>query len=254
MKTKIESNESYHSNKRYVSSSALKTIHKKSVLHYLKQKPFNTSSLSLGTLIHTAILEPHNFESDYFVMPKVDKRTKAGKDEYARYLDLAKGKELVDQETIAVKDAIMENFNNNKEAMYFNEGIKEASFYSEINGVLVKVRPDCYNQEEGFISDPKTCQDNSPKGFMRDVYKYGYHLQAAFYSDVLGVDPKNFVFTAIETNNPYSVQCYTLGEEHIDRGREDYTRALAKWKRYLDTGEVVGYEDYPTNENGVIIL
>ena len=254
MKTKIESNDAYHENKRYVSSSALKTIHKKSVMHYLNQKPFNTSSLSLGTLIHTAILEPHNFESDYFVMPKVDKRTKAGKDEYARYLELAKGKELVDQETIAIKDAIMENFTINKEAMYFNEGIKEVSFYSEINGVLVKVRPDCYNEEEGFISDPKTCQDNSPKGFMRDVYKYGYHLQAAFYSDVLGVDPKNFVFTAIETNNPYSVQCYTLGDEHIDRGRDAYTSALAKWKRYLDTGDVVGYEDYPKNEKGVIIL
>ena len=254
MKSKVESNENYHANRRYISSSALKTIHKKSVMHYLNQKPFTSSSLSLGTLIHTAILEPENFERDYFVMPKVDKRTKAGKEEYARYVELSNGKELVDQETIAVKDAIMENFTINNEAVYFNQGVKEMSYYSEINGVLVKVRPDCYNEELGFISDPKTCQDNSPKGFMRDVYKYGYHLQAAFYSDVLNVDPSSFVFTAIETNHPYSVQCYTLGEEHIDRGREAYTSALAKWKKYLDTGEVVGYEDYPTNDRGVIIL
>ena len=254
MKSKVESNENYHANRRYISSSALKTIHKKSVMHYLNQKPFTSSSLSLGTLIHTAILEPENFERDYFVMPKVDKRTKAGKEEYARYVELSNGKELVDQETIAVKDAIMENFTINNEAVYFNQGVKEMSYYSEVNGVLVKVRPDCYNEELGFISDPKTCQDNSPKGFMRDVYKYGYHLQAAFYSDVLNVDPSSFVFTAIETNHPYSVQCYTLGEEHIDRGREAYTSALAKWKKYLDTGEVVGYEDYPKNDRGVIIL
>ena len=254
MKYKVESNDAYHGNKRYISSSALKTIHKKSVMHYLNQKPFSSSSLTLGTLIHTAILEPENFDKDYFIMPKVDKRTKAGKEEYAKYLELAKGKELVDEETIMVKDAIMENFNNNEQAVYYNQGIKEASFYSEIEGVLVKVRPDCYNQELGFISDPKTCQDNSPKGFMRDVYKYGYHLQAAFYSDVLGVDPSQFVFTAIETNNPYSVQCYTLGEEHIYRGREAYTSALAKWRKYLDTGDVVGYEGHPTTDKGVIIL
>lgn len=254
MKLKTESNEEYHSNKRYVSSSVLKAIHKRSVYHVLNAKPYSSASLSLGTLIHTAILEPENFDRDYFVIPKIDRRTKAGKEKYAEYVDKAGDREVVDEETIAVKDAIMENFNANEQAVYYNQGVKEQSVYSEINGVLVKVRPDCYNAELGFISDPKTCQDNSPKGFMRDVYKYGYHLQAAFYSDVLGVDPKDFVFTAIETNNPYSVQCYTLSEEHIDRGREAYTEALNKWKRYLDTGEIVSYEGYETTESGVIIL
>jgi exodeoxyribonuclease VIII len=254
MKLKIESNETYHSNRRYISSSALKTINKRSVYHLLNQKPFSSSSMSLGTLIHTAILEPENFDRDYFVMPKVDRRTKAGKEKYAEHLEIANGKELVDEDTIAVKDEIMKNFESNEQAVYYNEGVKEVSVYSEIDGVLVKVRPDCYNKELGFISDPKTCQDNSPKGFMRDVYKYGYHLQAVFYSDVLGVDPKNFVFTAIETNHPYSVQCYTLGDEHIERGREAYESALDKWKHYLDSGEVLAYEGLVTNESGVIIL
>lgn len=254
MKLKTESNEEYHSNKRYVSSSVLKAIHKKSVYHVLNSEPYSSASLSLGTLIHTAILEPENFDKDYYVMPKVDRRTKAGKDEYAKYLELANGKEVVDQETIDIKDAIMANFNTNDQAVYYNQGVKEQSVYSEINGVLVKVRPDCYNAELGFISDPKTCQDNSPKSFMRDVYKYGYHLQAAFYSDVVGIDPANFVFTAIETKNPFSVQCYTLGEEHIDRGREAYTEALDKWRHYMETGEVLSYEGYQTTEKGVIVL
>lgn len=254
MEAAIETNEKYHGETMHISCSGLKKIHAKSVYHYLHQSPFSSKSLSLGTLIHTAILEPENFDKDYFLVPKINKRSNAGKALHAKYLEEAGGRELIDQDTLDIKNAVMKNFNNNESAVYFNQGAKEMSFYSEINGVLVKVRPDCYNEELGFISDPKTCQDNSPKAFLRDVYKYGYHLQAAFYSDVLNVDPSNFVFTAIETNPPYSVQTYTLSPERIDAGREAYIDALSKWKKYLDTGEAVSYDGYSKNNKGVILL
>jgi exodeoxyribonuclease VIII len=254
METRIESNESYHGERKHISSSALKTISKKSVYHYIHQPTFFSKSMNLGTLIHTAILEPKNFDKDYFLIPKINKRTNAGKELYAKYMEQANGRELIDQDTIDIKDAIIKNFNANEKAVYFNQGAKEMSYYSEINGVQVKVRPDCYNEELGFISDPKTCRDNTPKGFLNDVYKYGYHIQCAFYCDVLGVDTNRFVFTAIETSPPYSVQTYTLRPERVDAGREAYMDALGKWKRYLETGEVLSYDGYEKNKEGVILL
>jgi len=254
MKTVIESNERYHSNKRYIGSSGLKAIHKKSVYHYINELPFSSKSLNIGTMIHTSVLEPHNFEKDYYVMPKVDKRTTAGKESFAAHTKLSEGREVIDEPTKYMNDAIVDNFLANSQAVMYTKGAIELSHYSEINGVMVKVRPDCVNMAEGFMSDPKTCQDNSPAAFKRDIFKYGYHIQATFYSDVVGIDPKNFVFIAIETNHPYSVQCYSLGDAMIEMGREDYMAALDKWKEYLDTGVVNSYEGYEKNDNGLIVL
>ena len=254
MKTKIESNEKYHENKRFISSSGIKKIHRKSVYHYLNELPFTSGSMQLGTLIHTAVLEPEKFEAEYYVMPKVDKRTKAGKEDYAMHVEKAKDKIIIDDSMVEVKDRIVENFLANEDAVKYTKGVIELSHYTELMGVPVKVRPDCVDMDLGFISDPKTCQDNSPKAFKRDVFKYGYHLQAAFYSDALGIDPKNFIFIAIETNHPYSVQCYSLSDEMIEFGREDYKSALLKWKNYLDTGIVTSYDGHETNDKGIILL
>lgn len=255
MKTVIETNEQYHSSKA-ISASGLKYIWKKSVWHYLNQKPYTSDSLSLGTAVHTALLEPKNFYKDYIVMPKFDGRTNAGKAQKAEFLQQAEAenKQLLDADSYNTVIGILENFKKNELAQHYTKGEIELSHYLTFEDVDVRVRPDCINRIENFISDPKTCQDNSPKAFIRDVYKWGYHLQAAFYSDALGIPAENFIFVACETNYPYSVQCYSLAEEHIENGRAAYRRALADWKFYLDTEIPLGYNGFNTSEEGVIIL
>lgn len=251
--TKIETNEVYHSSDA-ISASGLKAIHKKSVYHYINKKPFTSSSLQLGTAVHTAVLEPEQFYNDYYIMPKVDGRTKEGKAEKAKHEKLSNGKDVIDQQTYDDILAIQNNFKQNEQAVYYTKGDIELSHYTEFEGVPVRVRPDCVNKMLGFISDPKTCQDNSPRAFKNDVYKYAYHLQAAFYSDMLGIDPKEFVFIAIETNHPFSVECYTLSEKMIDEGRSAYLNAIRDWKFYLETGIPTGYKGYERNNKGIIVL
>ena len=253
MVTKVESNEVYHQSKA-ISSSALKTIHKKSVYHYLNQAPRYSNALQLGTAIHTAVLEPQNFYDEFYVSPKIDKRTKAGKEQAAKQVKLAEGKSVIEADQYDMILKIKENFERNEQAVYYTKGDIELSHYTTYEGVDVRVRPDCINKMLGFISDPKSCQDNSPRAFKSDVYKWGYHLQAAFYSDMVGIDPKNFVFIAIETNYPYSVECYTLSEKMIEEGRNAYANAIADWKFYLETGIATGYRGYERNENGIIVL
>lgn len=255
MITKVEPNKQYHSSEA-ISASGLKYIWKKSVWHFLNKRPYESDSLSLGTAVHTALLEPKQFYKDYIVMPKFDGRTKEGKAQKAEFLEQAEAenKELLDADSYNVVTGILENFNRNEQAKEYTQGQIELSHYLTFQGVDVRVRPDCINRVQNFISDPKTCQDNSPKAFIRDVYKWGYHLQAAFYCDALGLPVENFIFIACETNYPYSVQCYTLGEEHIENGRKAYRAALADWKFYLETGIALGYNGYETTEQGVIVL
>ena len=78
----------------------------------------------------------------------------------------------------------------------------EISHYKQHEGVDVRIRPDVVNYKEGFISDVKTCQDNSPKAFRRDVYKFSYQIQAVFYSDMLGIDPSEFRFILCTNQTP----------------------------------------------------
>jgi exodeoxyribonuclease VIII len=257
MITKVEPNEQYHSSPT-ISASGLKYIWKKSVWHYLNQQPYESDSLSLGTAVHTALLEPENFYEDYIVTPKFDGRTKEGKAQKAAFMERAEKekKQLLDADSYNKITAILDNFRKNEAAQKYTKGDIEVSHYTGFNGIEVRVRPDCINRIENFISDPKTCQDNSPKAFIRDVYKWGYHLQAAFYCDALGIEKpeENFIFIACETNHPYSVQCYTLGKEHIEKGRAAYQQAMADWQFYLDTGIALGYNGYETTDDGVIIL
>ena len=81
MKIQKDSNEQYHQHDS-ISASGLKTIYKKSVYHFLNQRYKETPAMALGTAVHQAILEPNDFYDVYHVIDKIDKRTKAGKEEY----------------------------------------------------------------------------------------------------------------------------------------------------------------------------
>lgn len=251
MQTKVESNEQYHSNTS-ISASGLKTIFKKSVYHYLNQKPFSSSSLELGSAIHTILLEPEIFKNEYYIIPKVDRRTKEGKSEYNKHLMAANGRKMISTDEMEIIEPVLENFNNHELAKEYCVGKIELSHYGNFMDIPIRVRPDV--KGFNFISDIKTCQDNSPAAFKKDIFKYNYHLQATFYSDALGFPAENFRFIAIETNYPYTIEVYSLSEEMIEKGRNAYKSAIESWKLYLDTGVVSGYKGYEYAKDGSILI
>lgn len=248
---KQDTNEVYHSQKG-ISASGLKKIYKKSVYHYLHQQPFESSSMAFGSAVHCAMLEPETFFNDYHVMPKIDRRTKEGKEAYLVEQKKAEGKLLITPDDYEKINAILDNFRNDDLAQKYCKGVIELSHYGKHEGLDVRVRPDCLNKVQGFISDVKTCQDNSPMAFKRDVYKYAYHLQAAFYMDMIGVD--EFRFIAVETNYPYTIEVYTLSDEMIEQGRKAWKAAFADWKLYVETGIISNHIWHEFNDDGSKIL
>jgi len=246
---KRDTNAEYHSSKA-ISASGLKYIWKESVANYLTRKFKGSAATELGTAIHELILEPELFEQKYYLLPDIgDGRTKEGKALKAEHQKKAGNKILLDKHII---DAIYENYRENELAQKYCVGEVEVSHYTKFDGVDVRVRPDCKSQN--WISDIKTCQDNSPKAFRKDVYFWGYHLQAAFYSDVLGIDPLNFRFIAIRTKYPFNIAVYGLNQDQIEQGRMGYKLALGDWKTYLDTNIALGYKTNETAEDGALIL
>lgn len=254
MKTKNETNAEYHSEKS-ISASGLKTIYKKSVYHHLNKKPFESKSMNLGSAVHAIMLEGMKvFNTEFYITPKIDARTKAGKLEKAKHLEIAGDRKLLSPEDMEIIYGIMESFKTNKMAQYYCDGQVEISHYSDYNGVPIKVRPDCFNSQHLFISDVKTCQDNSPRAFKSDIYKYSYHLQAVCYCKVMGYPIENFRFIAVETKYPYSIQLYALGEDLIEQGVKAFEQSMNDWKMYIESGLIVGYSGKHNELDDSIIL
>ena len=251
MKIIKDSNEQYHSHDS-ISASGLKTIYKKSVYHLINQKFKETPAMALGTAVHQAILEPDDYYNIYHVIEKINKRTKAGKEEYQKQIELANGKIVIESDTHEIIKSILGAYRQNELAQKYCKGEIELSHYTQYKGIDVRVRPDCINRISNFISDVKTCQDNSPEAFKRDIYKWGYNLQAAFYMDMIGID--TFKFIAVSTTYPYTCEVYTLSDDMIEFGRNAYKQAFLEWEKYLKTGVMSSYNWYQFANDGSYVL
>lgn len=123
----------------------------------------------------------------------------------------------------------------------------ERSFYAEIEveyvdritgevtmvTVLVKCRADAITNNGQFVLDLKTTDDVSKAGFGRTIYQRRYHVQAAFYLDILrklyGRDaPQGFAFIATQKTRPHDVAVHWASPRMLERGRELYKRDLQR--------------------------
>lgn len=254
MNTKIETNADYHSHPA-ISSSGLKKIYQKSVYHHLVYKHETKPSMIFGSAVHSYILEGEaSFNKEFFVWDKPDLRYNENKKKHAKAMERAGSRQLLSEDEFAKIQEIQNNFFVNELADEYTKGTVELSHYGNYKGVPIKVRPDCYNKEQNWISDIKTCQDNSPRAFRRDIYNWAYHLQAAAYCTVLGVPIENFRFLAVETKHPYTVEVYGLSDDLIEAGKKAFEKALEDWRFYLETGITLKHKtDLIANDGALII-
>lgn len=244
-------NAEYHSSPA-ISKSGLDLIRKAPALYRWRrdnpQEP--TPAMRLGTLTHTAVLEPWRLDEDVIVAPKIDRRTSAGKSEWAAFQIQAEGRELVEPDELAklyaIRDAVRAHPAAAKALGMVRE--VESSIFWQIGDVDCRCRPDGITTN-GVIVDLKTTRDASPDGFVKSIAGYRYHVQAAYYSDgyeaAFGEAPRGFIFIAVETEPPYLVGVYVASETMILRGRADYEADLARFRECRDTDTWPGYSDAP---------
>lgn len=239
------SNEKYHSLPA-VSSSQLKEA-LRSPAHYFakyvaedREPTEPTANMQLGSAVHVLFLEPAVFEREVVVTPELDRRTKAGKEEWAAFNQSAAGKIILTPEQMKDAEAMANSLHAHpiNQIVMEGKGYREASiFYRDIeSGLACRVRPDyhippCAEWENGLIIDLKTTDDARPAAFARTIANFGYQISAAMYCDgfqaYYGTEkPPEFAWLVIERSRPFACAGYSLHREVLESGHSKKREAM----------------------------
>lgn len=232
----------------------------------------STKSQDFGTLVHSKILEPDLFETDYIPLhkdvikeinkfrenkpdikklmpvPKQRKGTAAWKklvsdnegyelifkEDYDKIVELYRISEGVGKTEMVDEDI----YNEVAKLDARIEGNNEFSVVFEYKGVKCKARFDSVVDEE--IWDVKTSAN--PYKFEREIVNWKYYIQVAVYwvayRETFGKDPKGFNFFVVPNSQPYNdYQIVKMHPEYIEFGLAIFDRYIEDFKKCLESGD-----------------
>ena len=202
------------------SSTIIKTLlnSPKSFYYYKKYGDQQESAaLSLGRIIHVMAIEPEAFNDQYELVEVKSKNT--NKFKAAREASEKTCITLTEYEQAnRIVDALMKN---DAYTQRLSNSRGEVPAIGEIGGYPFRAKADIL--KEPFMYDLKTTTDL--RAFPFAAKKYGYDIQAYIYTELFGIQAKNFEFIAVDKNS-LDIGIYSVTEEFIESGREKVEHAL----------------------------
>lgn len=259
-------NSEYHADKSAISKSGLDKI-SISPLHYYEAylNPHaptrnETAAMFIGSAIHSATLEPHEFENDYFgindfeICEAIGGKNPRATKLYKEWIEIEKqkneGKIMLsasDLETcLYMRDSVHKN-SFCREILASGKAEQTIKFTEPITNAPCKIRPD-WLSSLGIIADLKSTEDASQQGFAKSCAKFRYHVQDSFYLDgVNNESPEfdDFVFLAVEKKPPFIISVYILDKESKKLGRSEYLKNLETYMECKKTGIWPPYQTGP---------
>lgn len=233
--------------------------------HLLDNPKPDTKAFLLGRAIHCAILTPDDFDGAFVVAPNIDRRSNAGKAAYAEFEKSAAGRDILAKEESEMIWSIADSVHNDPDAEFLLDhcSTEVCEFWTDpMTGIRCKCKIDAvkHDGDHATIVDIKSCDNATPKAFMRNALDYGYDVQAAHY--IRGYKEKHpqikevdWFFIAIEKKPPYACCIYKVGQDFIDRGEMQLTwlldklhecRTKKKWPGYgIKELTLPGWAEFP---------
>lgn len=260
-----------------VSVSALKKI-KVSPAHYKYAEPVEpTDAMMFGSAYHLFVLEPEKFEDEYYVFNdqaicealvgdgyKSPRSTKAYKEWEESEMKIIGDKKLIKKEEFerikAMKDRL---FSHQYARMLLTKGEPEVGICGTLQTtageINVKFKPDYIKSIKHIVVDLKTAADASLDGFTRSAADNDYHIQAAFYSDMIELmtgdkRAQTFIFIAQEKKAPFAFSLFECSPQFIAQGRYEYELLLQLYKYCIDNDKWPGYQCFCPNQYGLMEL
>lgn len=200
-------------------------------------------TFDFGDAMHAICLEPDRLKDDFVVMPELNLRTSAGKEERKMFLTANYDKMILTFDDHKKLNLMFESIMAHPEARSIIEadGIAESSWFwtDKETGLKCKCRPDKLIVSRQV--DVKTTPDL--KKFHYSVDDYRYHVQNAWYCDGLekcGVDNPYMEFLVIQKMveiGRYPVRVVRLPDEAVEYGRILYRQNLRDYAKFLNHGK-----------------
>jgi exodeoxyribonuclease VIII len=245
----------YHQVEAFSSSATAKLLDSQEKYLYERTQPRSPSpAMLLGTIVHSAILEPDTM-SRYFPLPDIKANTKAGKEELERLITEAQANNLRPVPAAMLDKArdMQKRVLNYRSARLLLDGAQsEVSvfWHDPENDIRCKARLDGL-ASNGGVFDIKTTQNAGADAFGRSCHTYLYHAQAAQYMEaatfVLETPARYFAWIAVESEPPHGVAVYVAQPHHLRAGLAKIVEARRIYadlqRRVRDKLPPLGYPD-----------
>lgn len=205
-----------------------------------------TKAMIFGTDFHCSVLEPDRFDREYIVPPKVDRRTKEGKAEWAKFEATypRHSCSYIDQDDMDAMAAMSgQLWQRPLAASLLRGGLNEVAviWRDEETGLMCKGLLDHIGTFDGWtwIVDLKSTPDASRWAFTKSIKNLHYGARAAFYFDgcnTVAPRERRFAWIACESEPPYPVAEYEAMPDAIEAGRSKYKRWLRLYKEAIESG------------------
>ena len=186
-----------------------------------------SASMSLGSAVHAAILEPELYAASWAVWTGGRRGTNAHKE----FEQANEGKTIItktEADTVEIMRDRVLSHPRAAEVMARAEHEITMVWTDRTTGLRCKGRVDILSH---VIADLKTTRAPSPREFSRQASQLGYHLSMAHYEDGIKTicgDSLPVYMIAVGNSPPHDVYIYQISED-------DLRRASAQRGRYMDT-------------------
>tara|TARA_R100001510_G_C7627008_1_gene186674 strand:+ start:70 stop:873 length:804 start_codon:yes stop_codon:yes gene_type:complete len=217
-----------------------------------------TTSMMIGTAIHTMLFEPRNWQQTLAIWEGDRRAGKAWQEFQAEngYKIILKSNEY--QKVLDCVDEVKQFpfFQKLKdEKLYIEQPIFWNDTMSPAPHLKLKSKPDVVTHTK--VIDLKTT--SSIAEFERSIWKYKLHFQAAaylravnsFYGKTGSLQGREYYLLAVETSDANLVRCYKLPPIAIDHGSMLWDRALALYAECEQKNKWHGYEEEEPKEVSV---
>jgi exodeoxyribonuclease VIII len=221
-------------NDRPLSYSSLKqfAISPKHFINYRNKPKETTPALTYGQALHCMLLEPSEFNNSFTIMPSVDKRTKEGKEIFAKFEAEAAGKTILDEKLHTELFSLVEYIKTNPEWETLMSGAQtEVEDRVEIFGLPFITIKDIV--KANGVVDVKSVQSGQIDNLIKDFYNYQYHLQAAIYTQ----QGESFAFYVVEKSDPYYNGLIKVSDDFISYGKKELERLCTAFNYCLEHPE-----------------
>ena len=249
MSNGIQMTEAEYSALDAIRASSVKVASRSTLAHLrhdLEREREDTDAFRVGRALHCAVLRPDDFATEFAVAPKFDRRTKVGREQHEAACVAAEGRTLLDAADAHIVDAMRVSIDAHPSARAALEmcDLRERVWIGEIAGEKCKCRADAVGG--GILVDLKTTVSAAPHSFARSCVEYGYHLQFAFYREILrqnGIAVSDCMVVAVEKSAPYAVACYRLLDADLDRSLLVAERCVERIAEAKRSNHWQGYAD-----------